>query len=953
MAIIGEAFITIRPRMAGFAEEVRAESSGAFSKLEGDAAASGSLAGSGLRKGVSSEAGKIEGDLAAAGESGGSRFGKALDKGFSGLTSTLGSFGVPMHQFSQATNEGGQSLTHLQSAGRLASMAVAGVAVGFAAYATDSAVKFQNLTTSLAAQAGISTKAATAIGDAMVNTGGKTVFSAAQQVTAYTAVASQLASVQGHALSTSQAMAVMRSAGDLAEASGLNLNDATAALAKTMQTFGISASGAANAANVLYEAGRQTGLGVTQVTMTFQKLHSQLGIVTPPIGQLGGVLVDMANHGETGRAAISGLSTAMTHLMKPASDVQTAIGLQQSTFDALSPHLQKIADSYKSGTLTSAQFTKETSSLTTAQKLALTTWKSSYDSIDKAKQKLADLGVTIDNSHGKFVGMAAVIAQLHDKIQGMTEAQKLATLTAAFGAGAAQRMLSIVEAGPAAYAKATAAVTRHNAASDAAAKMNKSLGHEFDLVKTAVEDFAVKVGSVLVPIITGLLSFLLSHKDVLIAIAGIIGGALTVAIYSWVASLFAAEGALAPLAATITALEIPVLAVIAVLAALGIAAYELYKHWDAVWGFIKQIAADAWHFIYDNVLHPIMQAFSDVVSWITSHWELLAAILLAPFAPVIAIVILFRAHIIDAFEAVGRAVMAVIDWFRRLPGDIVRALGDFVATIFHALLSAINWIETNLGAPLRSWFVALPSRIVTWLGDLVSTIFHVMLTVASWFDNNVGQPLVGFFSRLPGRLARAVGNIVGTIFSGLLYVGGWLEANVLMPILHWFESLPGRIAGAIFGGGAGATGPHGYPAGGRYGTPGGVVPHAAGGITHGPTVGLFGEAGSEALIPLRELPKMVHDISVLNGGLAARARMPDVPTAPNFASLVRNLPTSAATGTGGNVTVTVQPGAVSLTVAADLSAESRAQAELLHITALRQLRDEMRAGAATLRSVVH
>jgi len=57
---------------------------------------------------------------------------------------------------------------------------------------------------------------------------------------------------------------------------------------------------------------------------------------------------------------------------------------------------------------------------------------------------------------------------------------------------------------------------------------------------------------------------------------------------------------------------LPFLPIIAIVAAVGFAAWELYKHWDTVWGFIKDIASDAWHFlekvfgwIVDVAIYPV------------------------------------------------------------------------------------------------------------------------------------------------------------------------------------------------------------------------------------------------------------------------------------------------------------------------------------------------------------
>lgn len=43
--------------------------------------------------------------------------------------------------------------------------------------------------------------------------------------------------------------------------------------------------------------------------------------------------------------------------------------------------------------------------------------------------------------------------------------------------------------------------------------------------------------------------------------------------------------------------------------AVGVAIYELYKHWNTVWGFIKRITLDVWGFIYRDVFKPLADFF--------------------------------------------------------------------------------------------------------------------------------------------------------------------------------------------------------------------------------------------------------------------------------------------------------------------------------------------------------
>src|SRR6202034_410371 len=78
------------------------------------------------------------------------------------------------------------------------------------------------------------------------------------------------------------------------------------------------------------------------------------------------------------------------------------------------------------------------------------------------------------------------------------------------------------------------------------------------------------------------------------------------------------------------------LGLVAGIAALVGGIIYLATHWKQTWGVIKKVAADAWHFIDNDLIHPLMHGISDVVNFVTGHWKILAVVigtmLLGPIA---------------------------------------------------------------------------------------------------------------------------------------------------------------------------------------------------------------------------------------------------------------------------------------------------------------------------------
>jgi TP901 family phage tail tape measure protein len=317
-----------------------------------------------------------------------------------------------------------------------AAIIAAEVAIGAGAVAL--ANKYQDATNKMAAQAGISVKAAQAIGTAFLATSGQTTFSAQAMMTAFGPVSGQLGLVEGHALTAGESLTFMRAAMALAEATSQPLGTTTAALSGVMQAYAISVGGAANASDLLFNTSRVLAMPVTDVAAAVDKLHAKLGPLAPSLGDVSTLLVDVASHGLTGSRALMLVSTGMNTLLGG-------------------------------------------SKATTAE--------------------LKTLGLNVFDASGKFIGMQATIAQLSPKMAGLTEQQRLLAEKALFGAGASKALDATILAGVPAWDKATAAATKHGTAAVAAATATNTISGAFDKLKAAGENVGIQLGQKLQPII--------------------------------------------------------------------------------------------------------------------------------------------------------------------------------------------------------------------------------------------------------------------------------------------------------------------------------------------------------------------------------------------------------------------------------------------------------------------
>lgn len=581
--------------------------------------------------------------------------GKKIGGIFKSLGGQASSFGLP---FSESMTKVGEGLGEAEIKTKSFSSTMSSMggtilkvgAIGLAAVAAESlrlGMTFQASTDKMAGAAGISINAANKMGNAFLSTGGKTIFSGEQIMTAYAGVAGQLKATQGRALSTGQAMDVMNSATNLADATGGSLKTTTTALAAIMQVYHMKANQAAGASNELYAASNALGEPITALQTQIQRMVSQLGAAAPNLHQTSILMLDLAQHGETGRMASRGLSTAMSSLMGSSLQTQGAI---------------------------------------------------------------ATLGLHVYNSAGKFVGMGSVIAQLQPKLQGMDAVQRHLIETQLFGARGALALDKTIMAGSQGYETATKAINRSNTAQAGAAKMSKSLKDQIEIMKSAVEDLGIKFGMFLIPKLTELahvimasIGWLEKHKAVAIALGVVIGGFLAVAIGVKIVMALKSFATGVMEAAKVVGAAMDAVGWWGIaIAAAGVIILLIVTHMK----LFKEIVRDVTKFAVEQ-FHNFLAGVQIVWNWIKSNWPMLLAILGGPIGIAIMLVIKhfneIKTTVQDVVNFVVSTLEKIIDFFTSMPSKIVSALdklADYFLNLGKKLVDSLLKSFKNIGGSI-------------------------------------------------------------------------------------------------------------------------------------------------------------------------------------------------------------------------------------------------------------
>lgn len=357
--------------------------------------------------------------------------------------------------------------------------------VGVAAIATKLGVDFEESQAKVQASAGLTQKQVEGISNALLGTAGQTEQSANAMEQALAPVAKQFALVDGGTLSAAAAVKDMTAAANLADAGLGTLSGTTADLAGIMTAFRLSSDQAASTSDVLYSTATATGQGIDTLSSALERVRGRMGATAPPLKELSALIVDMTEHGETGRSALSALGGAFTGLITPVGKLSSA--------------QQKIQDEQKK------------------------------------------YGLSFETTNGQLRSMQSIIAETEPVIRGMGNAQAIATLQALGFGSSSSKLLDIIRAGPAAFAKAEQTTNRTGSAAFAAALQAKTLGGEVKILASAADDYGVRLGRVLIPKLelvirdtSKVVEWFDKNKDAAYALEAVIAGVLLAAIGAFI-----------------------------------------------------------------------------------------------------------------------------------------------------------------------------------------------------------------------------------------------------------------------------------------------------------------------------------------------------------------------------------------------------------------------------------
>ena len=286
---------------------------------------------------------------------------------------------------------------------------------------------------------------------------------------------------------------------------------------------------------------------------------------------------------------------------------------------------------------------------------------------------------------------------------------------------------------------------------------NTSAG-KMQIMENRVKALKVQLGGALVPaimkvseVLVPLLDFISKNTSWLVPLAeGVVAVALAFKILNFVIGLFGAN----PAAWLIMLIAIAVVV-------LAVAIYELWTHWDTVWGWIKDKVDTVWQWLqatWDTITDTLQAPFlafwnwlqgawdavlgvvQTVWNWLSNNWGLLLGIITGPIGLAIYMVITY-------WNTITGAVAGVIAW-------IQGAWSTVYGFITSPITSAVSWISEKIGQ-IGGWFSSVASSISSALAGVTNAITAPFKAAWDWIDSNVIQPLKSGWN----TIANAVNSI--------------------------------------------------------------------------------------------------------------------------------------------------------------------------------------------------
>jgi TP901 family phage tail tape measure protein len=523
-------------------------------------------------------------------------------------------------------------------------------------------------------------------------------------------VANAMTELAAKGFDANQTIAAMPGIIKAAEASGEDLALVSDTITSALNAFRMEASEANKVADVMAMTANKSAAGIADMQYAFKYAAPAAAQLGISMEELAAATGIMANAGIKGETAGTTLRMAMLRLVKPPKQAQKA---------------------------------------------------------------LDNLGISVTDQSGKFKSLQTLIGELQVGMEGMTEAQKMASIGAIFGAEAMSGMMTLIGNGPAALGEFTKALEESGGmAAKTAEQMKAGIGGALEQLSGAIESLVISIGDQLVPYVIKLADFLAKVVNKFNGLSDatkkflVVGAALTaifalfvgpmLLIIGFIPMLVEGFGAIALMFGMSSMALLKLVGIIGgAIAAIVLIGSALYIAYNEVEWFRNGVNA-AWAWIIETtkkVAAAIKEAFTTIVKATANGTK-------AFVAGIIPALESFRDRAVGAFEKVSSVVAPIVD-------GIVDKLTNFGNLAKEAFQKAMN-LDFSGVAEMAAKF--LPSLIGYLLGGIPRLIIVGVNIIKAIAD--------GMGLTVPELMTKVVDSITGMIDTFVANLPKFLEAGV-------------------------------------------------------------------------------------------------------------------------------------------------------------------------------
>ena len=430
---------------------------------------------------------------------------------------------------------------------------------------------------------------------------------------------------------------------------------------------------------------------------------------------------------------------------------------------------------------------------------------------DEMKSKMDELGLSFYDSEGKMKPLKDQVGMLKNAFKGLTPEQKQNALVTLYGQESLSGMMALIDKGPDKLGKLTDSLKNSDGAADKMAKtMQDNMNSSLEQMMGSLESAAIVVQKILAPAvrkvadsISGLVDKFVSAPEPvqkMIVIIGLIVAAIgplllivgkAIKIFQTMkVGFLALRSGLALIGSSFTAISLPVLGIIAAIAAVIAIGILVYKNWDKISKFGKEVWANVKKFASDAA-GAIKEKWGDITKWFSDTWESIKEGAKGLWDGTIQ-------GAKDAVDSVKNAWNGIKEWFANLWKGTTSGLASAWDSVTTTLAPFVETIKT-IFQPILEFFSGLWGQVQTIFAsawEIIKTV--VMGPVLLLIDLITGDfnQFKEDFGMLWQTLATAIQTIVQTFVN--IVVGFYSSffqtvVNIWTTIVNTIQSLWGAF----------------------------------------------------------------------------------------------------------------------------------------------------------------